>query len=311
MSTMLWTANWAANMVNWWPDNRGLISSPIVAEAPFSGQLNLKVNADNILNYVELRSAPSATVPWDTIFNLSLSKFEVWSGATPCTVVDIPDAELAAAMRTAIGTSGDICREDLAALTRLSAYTPSGTHISDLTGLHYCTNLTSLDLGNNNNTLADISELSGLTKLETLYLYTNNITDISPLQNMTHLTLLNIGNNRITDLSPLTELTGLTNLDVGCNPNLSDISPLAGLTNLTVLHMNSSNISDISAVSRMTNLTELWMDYNNIGFINALMTNFYNSGLIGAEVKINNNPLSAEAYANANTLLNGGVNITW
>ena len=311
IGTMLWTANWATNMVGWGVD-RNIVKDAVVAGVPFSGQINLKVNADNILNYTELSFSPSSTVPWNTVFNLSLTKYEVWSGATPCTVVDFPDAELAAAVKSAIGTSGNICREDLEALTYLSAYNASGTHISDLTGLHYCTHLTHLDLGNNNNTITDISELSGLTSLTVLYLYTNNITDISPLHNMTHLTLLNIGNNRITDLSPLAGLTSLTNLDIGCNINITDISPLAGLTGLTTLHFNSNNISDISAVSGMTSLTELWMDYNNIGDISALMTNrFTNGGLTGAAVKIDHNPLNPQALVDVQTLFNSGVNITW
>ncbi|NET61757.1 MAG: leucine-rich repeat domain-containing protein, partial [Symploca sp. SIO2E6] len=64
----------------------------------------------------------------------------------------------------------------------------------------------------NNNEIADISPLSGLTNLTGLVINNNNITDISPLLRLTNLSFLELGNNQITDISPLSGLTNLAGL---------------------------------------------------------------------------------------------------
>jgi hypothetical protein len=80
------------------------------------------------------------------------------------TVVNFPDHSLATAVRSAINKpAGNILESDLISLTSLTA---SNDEISDLTGLQYCSNLTSLDLDSNQ--IMTISSLSGLSKLQML-----------------------------------------------------------------------------------------------------------------------------------------------
>ena len=133
----------------------------------------------------------------------------------PVTVTDdptpviIPDAKLRAAIEAALGkvSGATITKGEMTTLFTLQAVAAG---ISDLTGLEFATNLTDLNLGDNN--ISDLSPLSGLTNLTLLWLGSNRITDISPLRNLTNLTLLWLGSNRITDISPLRNLTNLIDL---------------------------------------------------------------------------------------------------
>ena len=99
----------------------------------------------------------------------------------------MPDAKLAAAVRHKLhlNPTERITRRTLAKLTQLHAYG------SDLTGLEYATNLTSLTIGWAR--IRDIAPLANLTKLTKLELSGNQIRDITPLANLTNLTSLTIG----------------------------------------------------------------------------------------------------------------------
>ena len=130
--------------------------------------------------------------------------------------VDLPDTNLRAAIETVLGKAkGDsITPSEMAALTRLEA---PNANISDLTGLEFATNLTTLKLGpervanewRNSNAVTDLSPLAGLSYLTLLHLPNNSISDISAVANLSDLTWLHLSNNNISDLSPLVANTGL------------------------------------------------------------------------------------------------------
>ena len=234
------------------------------------------------------------------------------------TAVEIPDPNLRAAIENALGKNAGepITAVEMAILTELEA---QNANISDLTGLEHATNLTRLNLGVewiegraiNNNSVSNLSPLSGLTNLTGLYLDYNNISDISPVAGLLNLTSLDLDGNSITnisavvgltnltwldiwgtpisDISPLAGLLNLTSLGLGHN-NISDISPVAGLTNLTGLYLPSNYITDISSLSGLTNLKTLWLNHNNISDLSPLVTN---TGLgSGDEVNVRENLLS-------------------
>ena len=192
--------------------------------------------------------------------------------------IDIPDPNLRAAIAEAIGVppSTPIVRGHMATLTHLEA---GNANISDLTGLEGATNLRTLDLGAeyveaesrsiNSNSVSDLSPLTGLTKLRSLYLQDSNISDISAVAGLTNLTWLHLGNNSISDLSPVAGLTNLRQLHLD-NNSVSDISAVAGLTNLRQLRLDNNSISDISAVAGLTNLTYLSLDNNSVSDISAV-----------------------------------------
>ena len=129
----------------------------------------------------------------------------------PGTIIEFSDANLAKAVRRALGLgTGDgvdilkIPKAELEKLTTLRADSGS-SEIVDLTGLEHASQLRELDLG-----------------------YGNEITDLTPLAQLTQLTMLNLSNNDIRDLTPLAGLTQLKGLYISHNRKL-DLTPLAHL----------------------------------------------------------------------------------
>lgn len=155
----------------------------------------------------------------------------------------IEDKKLEEALRLLLEKpDGDICPKDFA-----------GIYDLDLTGLG----------------ITDITPLSALTTLRTLYLGKNEITDLTPLSKLTRLTRLNINDNQIGDLSPLKNLTGLTNLVAGWNP-ADSVEPLSELKELTALTIDSTRITDITPLTKLTGLTKLSIGKNRISDLSPL-----------------------------------------
>ena len=152
--------------------------------------------------------------------------------------VEIPDTNLAAALRTVLPSvsNGDpIFPEDM---EKLKNFTASGSTISDLTGLETATGLTDLTLSNN--AIVDLEPLEDLTSLERLILNDNAIVDVSPLQELTSLTTLDLRNNQIIDVAPLAALTNLTSLQLAGN----------SVTNPGALyHLNQQTTTTITGIT--------------------------------------------------------------
>ena len=114
--------------------------------------------------------------------------------------VSIPDVNLAAAIREALGLPTDevITADAMRNLTRLWA---PGKETADLTGLEHAVNLTELNLSDT--AVSDVSPLAGLTQLTGLNLSGTAVSDVSPLANLTQLTGLYLGYTAVSDVSPL------------------------------------------------------------------------------------------------------------
>ncbi len=168
--------------------------------------------------------------------------------ALPChaQTVNIPDANLLAAIRTALEKpTGDITEADMLLLTQFDA--PSAG-IVDLTGLDKATNLTSLKLVGNQ--ISNLAPLSGLTKLTVLWLGSNQVSDLSSLSGLTDLGNLILANNQISDLGPLGGLTKLfiLRLDMNEIADLSGLSPLTG-NSWSLLDFRDNQISDLGPLN--------------------------------------------------------------
>ena len=233
---------------------------------------------------------------------------------------DIPDANLRAAIKVAMGKASDapITGFEMGFLSELEA---PNANIRDLTGLELATGLTNLDLGTefvsrvgyvNSNHISDFSLLSGLTNLtrldlggnsisdlsalsgaisglpnlERLYLDTNSISDVSAISGFTRLSVLILDYNSISDLSPLSGLTNLEQLSLDYN-SISDVSSLSGLTNLEWLWLSGNSISDVSSLSGLPNLIRLWLSGNSMSDVSSL------SGLTSLRsLNLDNNSIS-------------------
>ncbi|MBD5145374.1 MAG: protein kinase [Ruminococcus sp.] len=152
------------------------------------------------------------------------------------------------------------------ALTELSL-SNMGLNNSDIADLKYMTNLTKLELDENN--ISDISVLSGLTNLQELKLTNNSIKDFSPVKKLKNLKIFKAAINNISDISFLSELTNIVDLRLGVN-NISDISVLANLSKLEYLDLRANKINDISPLAKLENLSEIHIAKNNFTSLSPL-----------------------------------------
>ena len=132
-----------------------------------------------------------------------------------------------------------------------------GLKNKDIAGLKYMTKLSEIILSENS--LTDLSALSGLTQLEKLTYHNNSVSDLSFAKNLTKLKVIGAENNGITDLSPLSGMSGLEEIWLQ-NNNISDMSPLKKCTKVNSLSLWGNPIKDCSAASGMKNIRNLHLN---------------------------------------------------
>lgn len=137
-------------------------------------------------------------------------------------------------------------KEAIEAVTSLNI---EGKNLTDISGIEYFTQLTSLYCGNNQLTALPVENL---TQLTTLYCFGNQLTAL-PVENLTQLTTLSCSNNQLTAL-PVEKLTKLTNLR--CSYNQLTKLPVGKLTQLTELSCNNNQLAELP-VKDLTLLEQL------------------------------------------------------
>ena len=184
---------------------------------------------------VSVRDADTPIPVGDTLLDLSPE-------------ISIPDANLRAVVRTALGLTEDetLTQQKMHRLTRLSA---PAHGITNLTGLEHAIRLTELDMPGNQ--IADITPLRNLTTLFRIVLNDNSITNITSLTGLTRLRHLNLSENRIHYIHSLANLIGITELQLQQN-QIGNIQPLVGLTRLTKLSLSDNQISNVTPLETLT-----------------------------------------------------------
>ena len=177
-------------------------------------------------------------------------------------VVNIPDPALDGLIRQKLRIRSDrpITQDDMLNL-RGDLDAGGNIGITDITGLEYATNLTTLSFYHN--PISDISPMSGMTGLTGFNLWGCRIENLTPLRHLPKLTGGFLGNNRISNLEPLSGLTNITFLNIDHN-RILDVKPLSTLHNLVRLELNGNQIADYSPLANLTNLQVLWI-HNNLG----------------------------------------------
>ncbi|MDE0014487.1 MAG: leucine-rich repeat domain-containing protein [Candidatus Poribacteria bacterium] len=221
---------------------------------------------------------------FSTFFVICLT-LNCWFSVANAQTVRMPDANLAAVVRDALGLAPNapITRQAMQGLTSLDAQsykireiTGRDGEIKDLTGLEHATQLTQLWLTNNQ--ISDIRLLAGLTQLRDLGIANNQISDITLLARLTQLESLEIAHNPINNLRPLAELTQLRYLSISVR-RISDIQLHVDLTQLESLEIyggdweSSTPISDLYLLGNLTQLTSLSVHYaqvSDLSFLRAL-----------------------------------------
>ena len=237
------------------------------------------------------------------MFIFSAILFFVFPLMTGAQTVNIPDANLRAAIEEALGKV-----EEMLTLTSFEA---ANKEINDLTGLEAATHLERLEFPHNlisdlsplarlvrlhhlnleDNAISDLSPLAALIGLESLRLHHNLISNISPVAELINLRSVNFGHNIVTDWSPLAGLIKLESITMSHNP-VADLSPLTGLINLSgfhswgtpilslapltespkmrVINICGGEISDLSPLEGLTSLKELYLPGNEVDDISPL-----------------------------------------
>ena len=128
------------------------------------------------------------------------------------------------------------------------------TWFEQIVGIDFTCDVVRVDL--NASPVSDVSFLSGLASVRTLYLIGNQVSDISALSHMKDLEALYLTDTPVSNLAPLAELSHLRRLDLNNTP-VVDVTPLAGLNNLEQLHLHFTQVHDVSALAGLTNLQYL------------------------------------------------------
>ena len=124
------------------------------------------------------------------------------------------DSSLAAAVDVALASADGMTDSlSLAGLTDLDA---SGQGIVRLDGIQQLHGLQSLNVADNS--ITDITPLSGLAQLRSLDLTRNGVTDVEALAQLNNLEIVLLGDNDITDILPLGGLRSLAHVDLSGNP---------------------------------------------------------------------------------------------
>ncbi|NOY90930.1 MAG: leucine-rich repeat domain-containing protein [Deltaproteobacteria bacterium] len=196
----------------------------------------------------------------------------------PDELVEFPDAGLATAVRAALGLSpsDNIRALDLLRLTELDA---SDRDVSDLAGLRWCVNLTSVDLSGNQLTDSLDAQVTQLPNLSQLDISGNRLASMPNLATSRHLWKLSVADNAaltsvgtvaaipslasldlsgtgVTELTALAPATGLESLSL-MNTEISDLAPLSGFTQLQTLTLTGSAVKDLEPLMGLTALETL------------------------------------------------------
>lgn len=177
------------------------------------------------------------------------------TAADPASIVNIPDPTLQAVVRETLNKSdGDITTEDMASLTFLVASRATlgcAAPVQSLEGLQAALNLRSLDLRGDWDFVSfifpwddycatpaalgtdDLSPLSSLGKLDSLYLAGNGFSNLIWPSGLTNLQTLDLGANQITNLELPADMTNLQSLSLDGVTNTSFLSGLTRLRHLT------------------------------------------------------------------------------
>ena len=135
------------------------------------------------------------------------------------------------------------------AIEAVTSLNIEGKNLTDISGIEYFTQLTSLYCGKNQLTALPVKNL---TQLTTLSCFGNQLTAL-PVENLTQLTTLSCSNNQLTAL-PVENLTQLTELN--CGTNLLTELDIEKLTQLKNLYCNNNQLTSLP-VRKLNNLNVL------------------------------------------------------
>lgn len=186
----------------------------------------------------------------------------------------IEDEGLAVCVNASIGGDREplqeITEEDLKKV-KLQFRCATGPGIKSFAGFEGATGVISIFLDGPRHqftSAADLSALSALPKLRTLYLNGVGLTDdgFSGLGGTAHLQSLTLASlPELSDLTGISGNTGLTSVKLTPLPALSDLEPLRNMTKVTELDLSDAVlVSDLGPLSGMTELQSLTIQNTSV-----------------------------------------------
>ena len=235
-------------------------------------RLHLGVDADTVLYTNDLWDLTYFTVPSTAkdLTDLSYLTFvedlaidSVPSGQLSylSTLVNVTSLQI---RNTAISTEE---LKLIGSLPKLERLTLSGCGLSTAAGLENAVSLTYLDLSQN--TIRDLSPLSGMSVLSELNLQHNAVNDLSELSELRSLKELDVSFNLLTTLNPIFNCNGLSSLLAG-NNTITSLTGIEKLAALEVLDVSVNALEDVSPVAACIGIKELDISENTITDISAL-----------------------------------------
>jgi len=191
-----------------------------------------------------------------TALLLVLASSVFLSSTSSAANVDVPDKNLAKQLRKALKLADDapLTTTDLEKLNSFKYDARNKNVITNLEGIQYATNLTSLNVRRND--ISDITPLASLTKLKVLEIDSNKkITDLTPLQDLLIIERLNVAGTSISDLTPIVNIPTLSNLTISAT-NVSDLSPLIELKDLLQV-LSFSSLPQLTTLEPLQHMTKL------------------------------------------------------
>ncbi|WP_342276666.1 leucine-rich repeat domain-containing protein [Spiroplasma endosymbiont of Nebria brevicollis] len=148
-----------------------------------------------------------------------------------------------------------IYQNDVNSVTSLDL---SNADVNSFIGLNYFSNLTALNIANNNQVINLCDLMLVLNKLIVINISDNYVSDIGKIMFFTSLKELYVSNMKISEkfkydwksvFFSLSNVESLSKLVLSNNTNVTDLNDLSNLTNLTQLDLSYNNISDLSSLS--------------------------------------------------------------
>lgn len=143
--------------------------------------------------------------------------------------------------------------------------------ITNLNGLEQCTELSYLEVPENN--LTSLLPLSEHTTLRDVDVTSNQLTSLEGLEKSKDMRLLYAGNNQITDISVLEDKEAITTLDLSDN-QLQSLHGCERMIHLTEIDVNCNQITDLQGIVNSTSLTSLKARENQIKSLEPLRDRF-------------------------------------
>jgi len=243
----------------------------------------------NAVKPTPIQDPESTLVPYDPVINFTDPYFEsvvrdmLGKSIGDILVSDVAGITSIKARVKGIRNIGDIVY--FSSLEELDLY---GNKINDVTPLAQLSNLRTLNIGKNFNTLytsgvnstngLNLNVLSSLPLLEELYAEDNKISDLSFVESLTQLKILNLANNNLSDVTALSSLSNLETLILS-NNKITDLGALSGCVKLTYIDASKNyyevmdsetlfytgyGIKDLSFTKNLSSLTYLNVSMNMV-----------------------------------------------